>query len=172
VERLRIQIAEWRVILRPYSAHLAAAGLALFIGLSSGIYKAMKEPASVDTADRWPFPRWAPYRTGPLRDGLARTNLWAEDPSKAKVVVEKKPEGPPWRFIGTVQDAKGRVAVIELEQGKFVQRIARGQPLPNGAVIQKIDTSELIYSENGQEKVLKLFGIAKTDNLAAGSGKN
>ena len=52
-----------------------------------------------------------------------------------------------------------------------IQRIASGQPLPNGAVIKKIDTSELIYDENGVEKVLKLFGVSKTDNLAAGSGK-
>lgn len=171
MERLRIQIAQWLVILRPYTAHLAVAGLALFIGLSAGIYKAMKDPAAVDTADKWPFPLWAPYKTVSLRDGLARINLWAEDPTKAKVVVEKKPEGPPWRFIGTVQDGKARVAVVELEQGKRVQRIASGQPLPNGAVIKKIDTSELIYDENGEEKVLKLFGVSKTDNLAAGSGK-
>lgn len=171
MERLRIQIAQWLVILRPYTAHLAVAGLALVLGLSTGIYKALKEPAAVDTADRWPFPQWAPYRTGPLRDNLARTNIWADDPSKAKAVVEKKPEGPPWRFIGTVQDGKARVAVIELEQGKRVQRIASGQPLPNGAVIKQIDTSELIYDENGQERVLKLFGASKTDNLAAGSGK-
>ncbi len=165
-------MAEWLVILRPYTAHLAVAGLALVLGLSAGVYKAMKEPAAVDTADRWPFPQWAPYRTGPLRDALARTNLWAEDPSKAKVVVETKPAGPPWRFIGTVQDGKARVAVIELEQGKRVQRIASGQPLPNGAVIKKIDTSELIYDENGVEKVLKLFSAAEMNTPAAGNGKN
>lgn len=172
MERLRKQITEWAVVLRPYAAHLAVAGLALFIGLSVGIYKAMKDPAAVDTADRWPFPQWTPYRTGPLRDELARMNLWTDDPSKVQVVVEKKPEGPPWRFIGTVQDGKARVAVIELDRGKRVQRIASGEPLPNGAVIKKIDTSELIYDENGEEKVLKLFGVAKTDSLAAGSGKN
>lgn len=172
MERLRQQIAEWVVLLRPYAAHLAVAGLALFIGLSAGIYKAMKDPAAVDTADKWPFPQWAPYRSGPLREELARTSVWSEDPSKAKVEVVKKPEGPPWRFIGTVHDGKARIAVIELESGKRIQRIASGQPLPNGAVIKKIDTSELVYDENGEEKVLKLFGVAKTDNLAAGSGKN
>jgi hypothetical protein len=159
--------------LRPYAGHLSALGIAIVLGLAVAAVKLSSTPPAVDTADRWPFPQWAPYRTGPQRDVLARAEIWTADPSKTKAAVaEKKPEGPPWRFIGTVQDGKARVAVIELEQGKRVQRIANGDPLPNGAVIKKIDISELIYDENGVEKVLKLFSAANTVNPAAGNGKN
>lgn len=158
--------------LRPYTAHLGALGVALLLGLGVAAFKVSSEPPAVDTADRWPFPQWAPYRTGPQRAALARAELWAEDPTKAKAVAEKKVEGPPWRFIGTMREGATLVAVIELDQGKRIQRVSSGQPLPNGAVIKKIDTNTLIYDENGAEKALKLFGIAKTDNLAAGTGKN
>lgn len=158
--------------LRPYFPHLSALGIALFLGVVVAVFKLASDPPAVDTADRWPFPQWAPYRAGPQRDVLARTALWAEDPTKVKVVVEKKPEGPPWRFIGTLQEGKTRIAVIELDQGKRIQRIAPGQSLPNGALIKSIDTTTLTYDENGVEKALRLFGPLKTDNLAAGTGKN
>lgn len=158
--------------LRPYFPHLIALGIAALLGLTVATFKISGDPAAVDTADRWPFPQWAPYRAGPQREALARTTLWAEDPTKAKVVTDKRPEGPPWRFIGTVTEGTMLIAVIELDQGKRVQRIGNGQPLPNGAVIKKIDSSTLIYDENGAEKALKLFGIAKSDAVAAGTGKN
>jgi hypothetical protein len=158
--------------LRAYIPHLSALGIALLLGLSVAAFKLASSPPAVDTADRWPFPQWAPYRAGAQRDALARTALWTEDPTKAKVVVEKKPEGPPWRFIGTLQEGEARLAVIELDQGKRVQRIAAGQPLPNGALIKSIETTTLTYDENGVEKALRLFGHSKTDNLAAGTGKN
>jgi hypothetical protein len=177
VERLfndiRQKLAALRPILAPYSAHLAVAGLAVLLGISAGVYQASKDPTAVDTADKWPFPQWAPFRTGPQREALARTAIWAADPTKVKAEAEKKqPAGPPWRFIGTLQNGKTRIAIIELDQGKRVQRIATGEPLPNGAMIKKIDTSALIYDDNGVERVLKLFGTAKTDSLPAGSGKN
>ncbi len=170
MDRVLREILQRLEVLRPYAPHLGALGIALLLGLSVAIVSVSSAPPAVDTADRWPFPQWTPFRAGLQRNTLARAELWTVDPSKAKV-AEKKPEGPPWRFIGTVQDGKARIAVIELDQGKRVQRIASGEPLPNGALIKKIDTSELIYDENGEEKVLKLFGVAKTDNLAAGSGK-
>lgn len=80
--------------------------------------------------------------------------------------------GPPWRFIGTLQDGKARIALIELDQGKRIQRIASGQPLPNGGLIKKIDVNELTYDDGGTDRVLRLFGIAKTDSMAAANGKN
>ena len=169
---IRQKLAALRPLLAPYSMHLAVAGLAVLLGTSAGIYQVSKDPTAVDTADKWPFPQWAPYRTGPQREALARVAVWAVDPTKAKVEVEKKPAGPPWRFIGTLQNGKTRIAIIELDQGKRVQRIAIGEALPNGAMIKKIDTGALIYDDNGVERVLKLFGTAKTDNLPAGSGKN
>jgi hypothetical protein len=176
VERLfneiKQKLAALGPVLAPYTAHLAVAGLAVLLGVGVGVYQASKDPTAVDTADKWPFPQWAPYRSGPQREALARAALWAADPTKAKIEVEKKPAGPPWRFIGTLQNGKARIAIIELDQGKRVQRIASGEPLPNGAMIKKIDTGALIYDDNGVERVLKLFGTAKTDNLPAGSGKN
>jgi hypothetical protein len=158
--------------LRAYYPHLSALGIAILLGVVVAAFKLASDPPAVDTADRWPFPQWAPYRAGAQRDVLARAALWTEDPTKAKVLVEKKPEGPPWRFIGTLQEGEVRIAVIELDQGKRVQRIAAGQSLPNGAVIKSIETNALTYDENGVEKALRLFGPQKTDNLAAGTGKN
>lgn len=160
-------------VLRPYTLHLSALGVAVLLGLVIAAFKVSGAPPAVDTTDRWPFPQWTPYRAAALRNSLAQANIWTEDPAKAKAAVaEKKPAGPLWRFIGTVQDGKTRVAIIELEQGKRVQRIASGAPLPNGAVIKKIDSGELIYDENGIERVLKLFSASETDTPAAGSGKN
>jgi hypothetical protein len=172
MDRILGQILERLGVLRPYAAHLSALGIAILIGLTVAVFKVSGSPPAVDTADRWPFPQWAPFRAGPQRNALARTNLWAEDPTKAKVVVEKKVEGPPWRFIGTLQEGESRIAVIELDQGKRIQRVGPGQALPNGALIKKVDTSVLTYDENGVEKALRLFGLTKTDNLAAGIGKN
>jgi hypothetical protein len=172
MDRILGQILERLGVLRPYAAHLSALGIAILIGLTVAVIKVSGSPPAVDTADRWPFPQWAPFRAGPQRNALARTNLWAEDPTKAKVVVEKKVEGPPWRFIGTLQEGESRIAVIELDQGKRIQRVGPGQALPNGALIKKVDTSVLTYDENGVEKALRLFGLTKTDNLAAGIGKN
>jgi hypothetical protein len=158
--------------LRDYYPHLAALGIAILLGLTVAVFKVVSDPPAVDTADRWPFPQWAPYRAGPQRDALARATIWTGDPTKAEAVVEKKPEGPPWRFIGTLQEGPMRIAVIELDQGKRVQRITAGQTLPNGALIKSIDTTTLTYDEDGVEKALKLFGLSKNDNLAAGTGKN
>jgi len=173
LNRVLREILKSLEVLRPYAVHLSALGIAVLLGLIVAALKVSSNPPTVDTADRWPLPQWTPYRAGPQRNVLARAEIWTADPSKAKTaVVEKKPAGPPWRFIGTVQDGKARIAVIELEQGKRVQRIASGEPLPNGSVIKKIDTSELIYDENGVEKVLKLFSAAEMNTPAAGNGKN
>jgi len=171
LERILKELQERLGALRPYRAHLGTLGVAVLLGLLIAVIKVSSSPPAVDTADRWPFPQWAPYHAGPQRDAMARTMLWAEDPSKAKVVAEKKEEGPSWRFIGTLQEGGSRVAVIEVEKGKRIQRIAAGEPLPNGALIKKVDTSTLIYDENGAEKALRLFGPEKTDNLATGTGK-
>lgn len=173
LDRVLREIQKGLEVLRPYAVHLSALAIAMLLGLIVAAVKVSSNPPAVDTADRWPLPLWAPYRAGPQRDALARAEIWTADPSKAKTeVAEKKPAGPLWRFIGTVQDGKARIAMIELEQGKRVQRIASGQPLPNGSVIKKIDTGELIYDENGVEKVLKLFSAAQMDTPAAGIGKN
>lgn len=157
-------------VLRPYALHMGALGVAVLLGLAVAVFKVSGTPPAVDTTDRWPFPQWVPYRAGAQREMTAKAEIWTVDPSK-KAVVEKKPEGPPWRFIGTVHDGRVRVAVIELDQGKRIRRIASGEPLPNGAIIKKVDASELVYDESGVEKVLKLFSAAKMDIPAAGNGK-
>src|SRR5687768_959967 len=74
------------VSLRPYFAHLTALGIAVLIGLTVAAFKVSSEPPAVDTADRWPFPQWTPYRAGPQRTALARASMWTEDPTKAKLV--------------------------------------------------------------------------------------
>lgn len=158
--------------LRPYYPHLGALAGAITLALVISIFKVAGEPPVVDTADRWPFPKWAPYKAGQLRQASAAHNPLTLDPTKAKVEPEKRFVGPPWRFIGTLQDGKTRIAVIELDQGKRIQRVSSGGTLPNGGLIKSVDVSQLTYDEGGVEKVLKLFGAAKTDGLSAGNGKN
>lgn len=170
MERILKEFGAKLEILRPYSLHLAALSAALLLGLVVAVVKVSGQPPAVDSADRWPFPQWTPFRAGLQRDALARAEFWAADASK-KAEAQKKPAGPPWRFIGTVHDGKANVAVIELDQGKRIQRVSNGEALPNGALIKKIDTNELIYDENGEERVLKLFSAAKMDSPAAGNGK-
>ena len=172
MDRFRRLLLEKLAPLRPYTSHLAVLGLAAALGLIVGAFKVAGSPPAIDTADRWPFPQWAPFRSGAQREALARTALWVEDPTKAKAAVaEKKPEGPPWRFIGTLQEGSSRIAVIELDQGKRIQRIGPGQPLPNGALITKVEANILAYDDDGVERLLKLFGLTKNDNLPIGTGK-
>jgi hypothetical protein len=157
--------------LRERLPHLVALGIAVALGAAVAAFKLASSPPAVDTADRWPLPKWAPYQSGQRRQDLARTSMWLEDPTKAKVVVEKKIEAPPWRFIGTLQEGSRRVAVIELDQGKRIQRISSGEALPNGAIIKQIEANTLTYEDNGSERALKLFGLAKTDSLADRTGE-
>jgi len=160
-----------REILRPYHPHLAALGVAFLLGLTVAAFKLSTEPEALDVADRWPFPQWKPYNAGAQRDMLASASLWAEDPSKTKPVAEVKPDGPPWRFIGTFQEGQSRLAVIEIDQGKRIQRMEPGQPLPNGAIITRIEPTILTYDEDGLEKALRLFAPMKSESTA-GTGKN
>jgi len=172
VDQIIKEIQQRLTVLAPYAPHLGALGVAVVLGFGVAAFKVSGDPPAVDTADRWPVPQWAPFRAGPQRDALARAGLWTPDPTRAQQTVEPQVAGPPWRFIGTLREGKSQMAVIELDQGKKVQRVTSGETLPNGALIKNIDTSTLTYDENGVEKVLKLFGVGKTDNLAAGTGKN
>lgn len=146
--------------IRPYVPHLAVLAVAMVLGLGVGMFKATSSPPAVDIADRWPFPKWVPYRAGAKRDDLRRLAIWSQDPGRQQEVEAVKADSPPWRFIGTMQDGDTHVAVIELDQGKRIQRVASGEPLPNGALIREISVSELVYDESGEEKTLKLFDPA------------
>lgn len=158
--------------LRPYFPHLAALLAAMSLGIAVAVLKASAEPKAVEAVDRWPFPQWTPYRAGDQRKAMASRALWVADPSRAKAAPVQKVTVPPWRFIGTLQDGKTRLAVIELDQGKRVQRVASGATLPNGATITRIESNELGYNEDGAEKVLRLFGADKSSGLAGEHGKN
>lgn len=158
--------------LRPYYPHLTAAGIALFLGLIVGAFKVSGEPAAVDTADRWPLPQWTPFRAGPQRDALVNAGLWPLDPSRAVAVEERKVAVPPWRFIGTIQEGKSRLAVLEVEEGKRVQRFDSGETLPNGARIIDITANALRYDDSGVVKVIKLFSADLSEEPGSGNGKN
>ncbi len=157
--------------LRPYYPHLAAAGLALFLGLIVGAFKISGVPTAVDIADRWPLPQWTPFRAGPQRDALAGMALWTVDPART-VVEEKKVATPSWRFIGTIQEGESRVAVFEVDDGKRVQRLSRGESLPNGAQIVDIAANELRYNDGDTENVLRLFSAEALEDPESGNGKN
>ncbi len=150
-------------ILAPFRWHFVAAGVAVLLGLLVGIFAVTAKVQSVDTADPWSFPKWAPYSAGAKRE-IAHLLTWADDPTRKKDVVVKIVI-PPWRFIGTVRDGKNDVAVIELDQGKRVQRMTSGETLPSGAQIVKVSAGELIYSQDGEEKVIKLFAPEKPAGL-------
>jgi len=171
LDRYRLMIRAFEA-LRPYALHLAGLAVAVVLGITVAGVKIAADPPSIDTADRWPFPKWEAYRASQLRQNNTAAQLWAVDPAKAKVAAEIKVAGPPWRFIGTLQEGNRRVAVLELDQGKRIQRIGSGEALPNGGLIKKIEASELTYDEGGIEKVLRLFGVAKTEGIADGNGKN
>lgn len=158
--------------LRPYYPHLTAAGIAILLGLIVGIFKVSAAPNAVDTADRWPLPQWSPFRAGPQRDALVNAGLWPLDPTKAVAAEEKKVAAPPWRFIGTIQEGKSRLAVLEVEEGRRVQRFGSGETLPNGARIVDIAANSLRYDDGGVEKVLKLFSADLFEEPGSGNGKN
>lgn len=156
-------------ILAPFRWHFAAVGVAILMGLLVGVLAVTAKVQSVDAADRWSFPKWAPYNAGAKRE-VAHLLTWADDPNKktdtvVKIVV------PPWRFIGTVQDGRKNVAVIELDQGKRVQRMASGETLPTGAKIVKVGQGELVYSQDGEEKIIKLFALEKPAGLGSAQKK-
>ncbi len=145
--------------LAPFTWHLAAVGFAVALGVLVGVLTVSAMLPNVDVADRWPFPQWAPYKAGAKLEGV-RLLAWVDDPTKKKD-EPLKVAGPPWRFIGTVRDGAKNVAVIEVDQGKRVQRIASGEALPSGGQITKVGIGELTYAENGEEKTLKLFALEK-----------
>lgn len=156
-------------ILAPFRWHFAAVGVAIVLGLAVGVFAVTTKVQSVDTADRWSFPKWAPYNAGAKRE-IAHLLTWVDDPNKKKEAVVKVVV-PPWRFIGTVQDGKKNVAVIELDQGKRVQRMSTGETLPTGAQIVKVGQGELVYSQDGEEKSIKLFALEKPAGLGPAQKK-
>jgi hypothetical protein len=158
-------------VLRFYIPHVTALAMALLAGVGIGFSTIFARPPTVDTADRWALPHWAAYHAGSKPNELSHMALWAEDPTKHKDDATAKPPAPPWRFIGTVQDGKRLLAMIELDQGKRVQRLGAGDPLPNGAPVKTINFGELTYMENDTETTLKLFGVAKDQNFPAPSKK-
>jgi hypothetical protein len=156
---------------RPYFPHVAALGVAIVLGIAVSLFTISGTPPAVDTKDRWPLPKWAPYRAGEQREELKKLAIWAIEPGKEKIEAVKKPEGPPWRFIGTLQTPKGRIAVIEIDKGKRTQLVLGGEPLPNGVLIKNVGVGELVYDEDGVEKVLTLFSVDKAGNLPAENRK-
>jgi hypothetical protein len=116
------------------------------------------------------LPRWAPYIAGPKREELARLPLWVEEPGRRKTEVANVAAAP-WRFIGTVKDGEKMLAVIELDQGKRVQRLSPGDALPNGAQIMRVSAGEISYAENDAEMTLKLFGTTKDQNFPGANKK-
>lgn len=157
-------------ILRFYVPHLTALGAAVFAGIAMGFVTVMGRPPAVDTSDRWSLPRWAPYVAGPKREEMARLPIWVEEPGKRKEEVVAV-AAPPWRFIGTVRDGEKILAVIELDQGKRVQRLNPGDALPNGAQIVRVSAGEMSYTENDAEMTLKLFGVTKDQNFPGANKK-
>ncbi len=157
-------------ILRFYVPHLTALGAAIIAGIAMGFVTIMGRPPAVDTTDRWALPRWAPYVAGPKRDEMARASIWVEEPGKKRDEAVKV-AAPPWRFIGTVRDGEKILAVIELDQGKRVQRLSQGEALPNGAQIVRVSAGEMSYSENDAEMTLKLFGVTKDENFPGANKK-
>ena len=168
-DRLLRLLASLR-ILRFYVPHLAALGAAVAAGIAMGFVTVMGRPPAVDTTDRWTLPRWAPYVAGPKREEMARLQLWVDEPGKRRDDVVKV-AAPPWRFIGTVRDGERMLAVIELDQGKRVQRLSQGEALPNGAQIVRVTAGEMSYAENDAEMTLKLFGVTKDQNFPGANKK-
>jgi len=145
--------------LTPFKWHLAGLGVAILLGLLVGTLTISAKVPQADAADHWSFPKWQPYVAGPKRE-IAHLLTWVNDPAKkkdepVKVVV------PLWRFIGTVQDGKKNVALIELDQGKRVQRMGSGEALPSGAQIIKVGAGEITFAQDGEEKTIKLFAVEK-----------
>lgn len=152
--RLAIQL------LSPFRWHFAAVGIAVLLGVGIGLVRVSTAVPKVGITDRWPLPQWVAYKAAPRQDSV-RLLAWLDDPSKPKEVEAAKPAGPPWRFIGTVRNGKTSIAVIEVDQGKRVQRMSTGENLPDGGEIIKVGVGELTYAQDGQEKTLKLFNVEK-----------
>ena len=158
-------------VLRFYVPHLTALGVAVLAGIGIGAASLSPRISDTDPAARRPMPHWTPYKAGPQRDEMTRLVIWAEEPGKRKAEVAAGPPPPPGRFIGTVQQGKRRLAVIELDQGRKVQRLDTGEALPNGALVVAIGTGELTYTEDDTQKTLKLFAAEKDQNFPSATKK-
>ena len=158
--------------LRFYIPHLVALAAAIFAGAAMAYATLLSKPAAEASNDRWLLPRWNPIVAGARREELANLPIWAEEPGKRRNVVAAAPAGPPWRFVGTVRDGGKVLAVIELDQGRRVQRLSAGDALPNGAHIATIAAGELSYTQENEQKTLTLFGPAKDQNFPGSAKKN
>jgi hypothetical protein len=135
--------------------------VAAALGLGTAVVSILAEPTVADTNDRWSLPAWTPYVAGQRRTDVVQLEIWAADPTKRKVEQVKEPTVPPWRFIGTVFDGSARLAVLEIDQGKRIQRLRPGDALPTGAQLTTISAGEIRYLENEIEQVIKLFSVDK-----------
>ena len=170
MDRIKNWLGSLRV-LRFYIPHLVALGAAIFAGIALASATLLSKPPAVDNADRWLLPKWSPYAAGPRREDLAHLAIWAEEPGKRKDVAVVLPPVPPWRFVGTVRDGSKVLALIELDQGKHVQRLSPGDALPNGGQIVTVAVGELSYTEDDAQKTLKLFGAVRDQNFPSANKK-
>ena len=151
--------------LSPYRAHLAATVAALALGATVAGLRIAAMPAKSDVQDRWTLPVWTPYKAANRADVIANS-LWGEDADRAPKADAEKKEVPPWRFIGTIQDGRTLLAVIEIE-GKRIARMKSGEDLPNGAKITAVVDGRLSYDEGGVAHTIKLFDAAARKQVGA-----
>jgi hypothetical protein len=159
IAKIREWLSQQRERLWPFRVHLLVLVCAVLLGVGVGLIKASRTPAKALVADRWTLPRWTPPQVDPARQELLSAPIFTQDPAKkqAEEAAAAAAAIPPWRFTGTVLEGHQQVALIEVDKGRHIRRLAPGDELPGGAKVTSVKSGELTYTDSAGEQVLKLF---------------
>jgi hypothetical protein len=157
-------LSDFRVRVEPFKFHILALAAAIGLGVFVGLIKVNRVPPKSPDADRWNLPKWAPFQAAPSREAMGKDPMFAQDPAKKKATAEAvaAAAAPAWRFTGTMADGNNQIALIEVDKGRRVKRIAPGDELPGGAKVTAVRVGTLVYTDSAGEQVLKLFSADVT----------
>lgn len=151
--------------IQAFKPHLTAAGGFLAVGVAVGVLRISATANVPDQSETWSLPKITPPKAVAFSADDVGTRFWSEQPRATKKKDDdkvKKAPVIPWRFIGTVNQGAGLVAVIEIG-GTKVKWMKAGEPLPDGAVISEISEGQLLIDRQGSPQTLRLFVEKKSE---------
>ncbi len=165
IEKLRASLP----FVKPFLPHIAALAFIALLGWANGYFQASKQVVNPDLTDNWAVPNWTPYRAGPERMIVAAMNIW--DGKRAVVAKKDETIQKTWQLVGTVRSGKTYAAIIQLSEGKRIQRAVAGDVLPNGEKVIGVENGTLQIDIAGTEQEIKLFQSIKVTQTATQTEK-
>lgn len=141
---------------RSYFFHAAAVGVCAIIGLWLGFVKSEFLEKTSAPKDAWKLPQMS-ERNAPTALGAddVADLFWSDEPRVKRKVEAAKPPVGIWRFIGTFAQGAQLYAIIVEDQR--VKIFKAGDTLPDGAIIQDVQESNLSFELSGSAMTRRLY---------------